>query len=127
MIRQLEVLNTKEVKRTTYQINTGVDLKPVSIPDQCQSEAGVTLKHNRFDDLKENNHHQKPKAPDDDSGHLNEIQYSYTQITGNPWVASDSQSYQQNRIREVPVLRKNSPRPARPRVFLTSVVRYDNM
>jgi len=35
VIRQLGVLNTREVKGTTYQINTGVDLKPVSIPDRC--------------------------------------------------------------------------------------------
>jgi hypothetical protein len=38
LIRQLEVLNTKEVKGTIYQINTGVDLKPVSFPDRCQIE-----------------------------------------------------------------------------------------
>ncbi len=64
LICQLEVLNTKEVKGTTYQINTGVDLKPVSIPDRCQTETGLTLKPDIFDDSKENNHHQRPKAPE---------------------------------------------------------------
>ncbi len=103
LIRQLEVLNTREVKGTTYQINTGVDLKPVSIPDRCQAGTGVKLKPNIFDDLKENNHHQKPKASDDDSAHLEEIQNAYSQITGNQWLASDSQSYRENGIKAVPL------------------------
>ena len=103
LIRQLEVLNTKNVKGTTYQINTGVDLKPVSIPDRSQSETGVKLKPITFDDLKENNHHQRPTVPDDDSAHLKEIQNAYSQITGNPWVNSDSQSYQQNGIGKIPL------------------------
>jgi hypothetical protein len=103
LIRQLEVLNTKEVKGTTYQINTGVDLIPVSIPDGCQAESGVKLKPNIFDDLIENNHHQRPKAPDDGSAHLEEIQNAYSRITGNHWVTSDSQSYQQNGISKVPL------------------------
>ncbi len=90
LIRQLEVLNTREVKETTYQINTGVDLKPVSIPDRCQAETGVKLKPNIFDDLKENNHHRRPKAPDDDSAHLGEIRKAYQEITGNAWGISDS-------------------------------------
>jgi hypothetical protein len=38
LIHQLEVINTKEVKGTTYPIDTGVDWKPVSVPDRCQIE-----------------------------------------------------------------------------------------
>ena len=61
------------VRGYRIQFDTGVDLKPVSIPDRCQAETGVKLKPNIFDDLKENNHHhQRPKVPDDDPAHLEE-------------------------------------------------------
>ena len=63
------------------------------------------MKPNIFDDLKENSHHQRPEAPDDDSTHLEEIRNAYSRITGNPWVTSDSQSYEQNGIRTVPALK----------------------
>jgi hypothetical protein len=75
----------------------------VSIPNRCQAETGVKLKPNIFDDLKENNHHQRPKTPDDDSVHLEEIQIAYSQITGNQWLTSDSQSYRENGIKAVPL------------------------
>jgi hypothetical protein len=52
------------------------------------------LKPNIFDDSKENNHHQRPEAPDEDSA---------SQITGNSWGTSDCQTYQQNEIRKVPL------------------------
>jgi hypothetical protein len=105
LIRQLEVINTRAVKGTTYQINTGIDLKPVSIPDRCQPETGVKLKPNIFDDLKENNHHQRPFPLDDDPAHLGEIRKAYQEITGNVWVISDSETYQVNGIAKVPVSR----------------------
>jgi hypothetical protein len=38
LIRQLEVINTREVKGTIYPIDTGVDWKPVLAPDRCQIE-----------------------------------------------------------------------------------------
>jgi hypothetical protein len=61
------------------------------------------LKPNIFGDLIENNHHQRPKVPDDDSAHLAEIQSAYVQITGNQWLVSDSQSYRENGIKAVPL------------------------
>src|SRR2546428_385485 len=98
LIRQLEVVNTKEVKGTTYQIDTGVNLKPVSNSDRCQSDTGVQLTPNKddFDDLKHNNHHHS--STDDDSPHLQEVKTAYCQITGNPWLPSDTESYTENAI-----------------------------
>jgi DNA-binding Lrp family transcriptional regulator len=101
-IRQLEVVNTKEIKGTTYQIQTDVNLKPVSKRDRCQSETGVTLTPNKYDDLKHNNHHQSKTLDDDDSPHLQEVKAAYSQITGNPWLPSDTEAYRENRIDQVP-------------------------
>jgi len=99
-IRQVEVVNTKEVKGTTYQIDTGVNLRPVSNSDRCQSETGVPLTPNTYDDLKHNNHHHSTTG--DDSPHLQEVKSAYCQITGNPWLPSDSEAYAENAINRIP-------------------------
>ena len=62
VIQQMEVVNTKEVKGTTYQINTGVNLRPVSNSDRCQSDTGVKSRPNTYDDYIHNNHHHS-KTP----------------------------------------------------------------
>lgn len=107
-IRQLEVVNTKEVKGTTYQIETGANLRPVSNPNRSQSDTGVTVTPNKdddddFDDSKQNNHHQSAAALDDDSAHLRELKSAYCQLTSNTWLPSDTETYTQNSIAAVPV------------------------
>jgi DNA-binding Lrp family transcriptional regulator len=107
-IRQLEVINTKEVKGTTYQIETGVNLKPVSNPNRSQSDTGVTATPNtvdEFDDSKNDSHHHSLASADDDSPHLLEIKGAYFQLTGNAWLPSDTESYTQNPIATVPITR----------------------
>jgi len=106
-ISQLEVVNTREVKGTTYQIETGVNLKPVPPSDRCQSETGVPLTPNKddSDDLKHDSHHHSPVPADDDSPHLQEIKSAYAQLTGNAWLPSDTEAYTQNPIATVPVSR----------------------
>jgi DNA-binding Lrp family transcriptional regulator len=107
-IRQLEVVNTKEVKGTTYQIETGVNLKPVSNPNWSQSETSLAVTPNTVDesdDSKNNSHHHRPASADDDSPHLREIKTAYSQLTGNPWLSSDTDAYTQNPIAAVPVSR----------------------
>ncbi|MFN8009445.1 MAG: hypothetical protein U0V70_20915, partial [Terriglobia bacterium] len=101
LIRQVEVVNTREVKGTTYQINTGVNLKPVSRSDRCQSETGAGLIPNKddYDDLKHNNHHHS--TAEDDSPHLQEIKTAYCQITGNPWLPSDTETYTENALHRI--------------------------
>jgi len=107
-IRQLEVVNTKEVKGTTYQIETGVNLKPVSNPNRSQPDTGVTVTPNTVDesdDSKYDSHHHRPASVDDDSPHLQEIKNTYSQLTGNPWLPSDTEAYTQNPIATVPITR----------------------
>src|SRR5262249_21462218 len=86
LIRQVEVVNTREVKGTTYQINTGAKMIPVSNLDRCHSDTGPKLTPNKDDDLKHNNHHHS--TADDDSPHLQEVKTAYCQITRNPWLPS---------------------------------------
>ena len=45
LIRQLKVLNTREVKGTTYQINTGVDLKPRMVKKLMRSPDRAAVVH----------------------------------------------------------------------------------
>jgi DNA-binding Lrp family transcriptional regulator len=107
-IRQLEVVNTKEVKGTTYQIETGVNLKPVSNPNRSQPDTGVTVTPNTVDesdDSKNDSHHHRPASADDDSAHLKEIKNTYSELTGNPWLHSDTEAYTQNPIATVPITR----------------------
>ena len=42
------------------------------------------------------------KRLDDDSPHLQEVKAAYCQITGNPWLDSDSQAYSENNIGRIP-------------------------
>ena len=106
LIRQLEVVNTREVKGTTYQIETGVNLKPVSHSDQCKADTGVTVTPNKdddFDDLIHNSHHHNQNSADDDLPQLEPVKTVYSQITGNPWLPSDTETYRANRIAELPL------------------------
>jgi hypothetical protein len=107
IIDQLEVVNTKEVKGTTYQIETGANLRPVSNLNRSHSDTGVNLTPNKddSDDLKHNSHHHSPASADDDSPHLQEIKSAYSQLTGNDWLPSDTEAYIQNPIATVPVSR----------------------
>ncbi len=108
-IHQLQVVNTREIKGTTYQIETGVNLKPVSNPNRSQLDTGVTVTPNKddFDDdeLKHDNHHHSQAATDDDLPHLQEIKSAYSQLTGNTWLPSDTEAYTQNSIAAVPASR----------------------
>jgi hypothetical protein len=52
------------------------------------------------DDLKHNNHHHS--AANDDSPHLQEVKTAYCQITGNPWLPSDTEAYTENAIHRIP-------------------------
>ncbi|MEW5979348.1 MAG: replication protein [Acidobacteriota bacterium] len=108
-LRQLGVLNTREVKGTIYQIETGLDLKPVSNPNRCHPDSGVRVTPNKddddLDDSTHDNHHQTPKPDDEDFSHLEALQTAYSQITGNEWVPSDTQAYRENRIAQVPINR----------------------
>jgi len=107
-IRQVEVVNSKEVKGTTYQIETGVNLTPVSNPNRSQPDTGVTVTPNTVDesdDSKNNSHHHSPAAADDDSPHLQEIKSAYSHLTGNPWLPSDTEAYTQNPIGTIPITR----------------------
>jgi DNA-binding Lrp family transcriptional regulator len=106
-LRQFGVVNTREVKGSTYQIETGVNLIPVSKPDRCQFDTGVTVTPNKddddIDDLIHNNHHHSETPTDDDSPHLQEVSRSYSAITGNPWLPADTQAYTDNRIATVAI------------------------
>jgi DNA-binding Lrp family transcriptional regulator len=106
--RQLEVVNTKEVKGTTYQIETGVNLRPVSNLNRSQPDTGVTVTPNTVDesdDSKNDSHHHSPASADDDPAHLKEIKNTYSELTGNPWLHSDTEAYTQNPIATVPITR----------------------
>ena len=108
IIRQLEVVNTKDVKGTTYQIETGVNLKPVSNPDRPQPDTGVTVTPNTVDesdDSKNNNHHHSPASSDDDLPHLQGVKAAYSQLTGNVWLPLDTEVYIQNSLATIPVSR----------------------
>jgi hypothetical protein len=105
LVHPLEVVNTRELKGTTYRIDTGINLKPASGRHRYQTDTGVKTGPNKDsdDDLIHNNHHQSAKPPDDDSPHLQEVKALYAHITGNPWLDSDTQAYSENRLAKVPV------------------------
>jgi DNA-binding Lrp family transcriptional regulator len=88
LVRQLQVVNTRELKGTTYQIDTGVKTGPNKDSD---------------DDFIHDNHHQNAKLPDDDSSHFQEIRALYGRITGNSWLESDTQAYREHRICQIPL------------------------
>ena len=48
---------------------------------------------------KHNNHHHR--STDDDPPHLQEVKAAYYQITGNPWLPSDTESYTENAIHSI--------------------------
>jgi hypothetical protein len=59
------------------------------------------LTPNKDDDLKHNNHHHSSIA-DDDSPHLQEVKTAYCQITGNPWLPSDTEAYTTSGVFRIP-------------------------
>jgi hypothetical protein len=79
---------------------TGVNLTPVSTSDRCQSDTGVKFKPNTYDDYKHNNHHHS--TADDDSPHQQKVKTAYCQITGNPWLPSDTEAYTASTVSRIP-------------------------
>jgi hypothetical protein len=84
-IMQIEVINTKELKGTTYEILTGLETIPVKNLDRYKGGTGLETAPNKdhdHDDFKRHDHHQS------------EVMTIYSSITGNEWTKADQSAYE---------------------------------
>ncbi len=95
LIKQIEVINTKEIKGTTYQILAPLEIRPVQNLDRSNNNTSIIIRPNKYidDDLKNHDHHQ--------SKHEKAVMMIYQKITNNSWTKADIESYQ--KIKNIPL------------------------
>jgi hypothetical protein len=96
LIRLVEVVNTREIKGSTYEILAGMEIRPVQNLDRSESGTGLktmAIKDHDHEDLKKHDHHQ--------SAHEREMMTLYQSITGNKWNKADQAAYE--KIKDVAI------------------------
>ena len=103
LIEQLEVLNNKEIKGTTYKILTTIEFRPVQNLDRSTINTGTEFIPNKHDDDHDDylnkDHHQT--AASNISDHEKAVMMIYKEITGNLWSKADHTNYE--KIKSVPI------------------------
>ncbi len=107
MIRSVEIINSKDIKGTLYEVRTleqaAERLGKGDTRDRRKNYTGAKTEPNKrhdHDDQKNMDHHQKDaraREDDDDgtseSAHLADVRALYCKLTGNAWKSSDADAY----------------------------------
>ena len=94
-IKQIEVINTREMKGTAYEILTGLENIPVKNLDRSENLTGLEIRPNKDHD------HDFKNTDLRQSAHAREVTTIYQKLTGNNWTRADQSAYE--KIKDVPV------------------------
>jgi len=103
LVRVVNSINTRDVKGTTYEVDTVINETPVSARYRSQPDTSISVSPNKHDDhdhdLKKTDHRQSAPPVENSGGRadgtMTIISDLYRELTGNSWTEFDERQFQE--------------------------------